>query len=107
MGGKAMNVTTEVIEGTLKPDGTLELDEKPSLGPGRVKVALQPAQAGAPGPGLAEVLDEIHRGQHARGFQGRSPDEIETGLREGEDDYEAKAQSLRSQTKPLPPAPRV
>jgi hypothetical protein len=36
-----------VVEGTLKPDGTLELDEKPSLPPGRVKVTLQPAQAGA------------------------------------------------------------
>lgn len=102
-----MNVTTEVIEGTLKPDGTLELDEKPSLGPGRVKVALQRAQAGTPGPGLADVLDEIHQGQQTRGFQGRSADEIETGLREGEDDYEEKVQSLRSQAKPLPPATGV
>jgi hypothetical protein len=107
MGGKAMSVTTEVIEGTLKPDGTLELDAKPSLGPGRVKVALEPAPAGAPGPGLADVLDEIHQGQQSRGFQGRSADEIETGLREGEDDYEEKVQAIRSQTKPLPPATRV
>jgi hypothetical protein len=102
-----MGVTTEVIEGTLKPDGTLELDEKPSLGPGRVKVALQPAQACTRGPGLADVLDEIHQGQRLRSFQGRSADEIQTGLREGEDDYEEKVQALRSQTKPLPPATRV
>ena len=31
-----------VLEGTLKPDGTLELDRKPGLAPGRVKVILQP-----------------------------------------------------------------
>ena len=29
-----------VIDGTLKPDGTLELDEKPSLSAGHVTVAL-------------------------------------------------------------------
>lgn len=91
----AANFTTEFLEGTLKPDGTLELDQKPSLGPGRVKVALQPVQAGSPGQGLADVLDEIRRGQQARGFRGRSAEEIEAGLREGEDDYERRMQSLR------------
>jgi hypothetical protein len=30
-----------VLEGTLKPDGTLELDQKPSLPPGRVTVVLR------------------------------------------------------------------
>jgi hypothetical protein len=30
-----------VVEGTLKPDGTLELDQKPNLPPGRVKVVLR------------------------------------------------------------------
>jgi hypothetical protein len=30
-----------VIEGTLKPDGTIELDRKPDLPPGRVKVILR------------------------------------------------------------------
>jgi hypothetical protein len=30
-----------VVEGTLKPDGTVELDQKPSLSPGRVTVVLR------------------------------------------------------------------
>ncbi len=38
-----MNLTEAVIEGTLKPDGTLELDEKPNLPPGRVQVQVQSA----------------------------------------------------------------
>ena len=99
-----MNVTTELLDGTLKPDGTLELDQKPSLGPGRVKVVLQPAQTATPNRALADVLDEIHQGQQARGFQGRSAEEIEAGLREGEDDYEETMRAFRSQAKHESPA---
>ena len=100
-----MSLGELVIEGTLKPDGTLDLDQKPSLSPGRVKVVLQPAQAGTPPKrGLADVIDEIRQGQQARGFQGRSAQEIEAGLREGEDAYEQRMQALQSQTKSGPPA---
>ena len=98
-----MSLTEVVVEGTLKPDGTLELDQKPSLSPGRVKVILQPAQAGAPPKrGLAAVIDEIRRGQQTRGFQGRTAQEIEAGLRDGEDEYEQRMQALRPQTKSGP-----
>ena len=92
-----MSLTENVIEGTLKPDGTLELDEKPSLSPGRVTIILQPSQANLPRRrGLAEVIDEIRQGQQARGFPGRSAKEIVEGLREGEDEYEKRMQALRS-----------
>jgi hypothetical protein len=96
-----MSLTEVVVEGTLKPDGTLELDQKPSLSPGRVKVILQPAQAGTPPKrGLTDVIDEIRRSQQARGFQGRSAQEIEARLREGED--EQRMQALQPQTKSGP-----
>lgn len=36
-----MNNATVIVDGTLKPDGTLELDEKPPLPAGRVRVTLQ------------------------------------------------------------------
>jgi hypothetical protein len=36
-----MSLTERVIEGTIQPDGTLVLDEKPNLPPGRVKVVLR------------------------------------------------------------------
>ena len=94
-----MSPSEVVIEGTLKPDGTLELDQKPGLAPGRVKVTLQPAQAGTPRQrGLADVIDEIRQGQQARGFQGRSAEAIQAGLREGDDEYERRMQALRSPT---------
>ncbi len=100
-----MNPVQVVLEGTLKPDGTLELDQKPGLPPGRVRVLLQSAPAGTPGQrGLADVIDEIRQGQQARGFQGRSAEEIVDGLREGEEEYERRMQELQSQTQPGTPA---
>jgi hypothetical protein len=36
-----MQLTEVTVEGTLKPDGTLELDRKPGLAPGRVTVVLR------------------------------------------------------------------
>lgn len=98
-----MSFTEIVVEGTLKPDGTLELDEKPNLSPGRVKVILQSAPANMPRQrGLADVIDEIRQSQQARGFQGRSAQEIEAMRREGEAEYERRVQALRSQTKSGP-----
>jgi len=44
-----MSLTEVVVEGTLKPDGTLELDQKPNLSPGRVTVALR-REAEMPSP---------------------------------------------------------
>jgi hypothetical protein len=86
-----MSLREDVVEGTLKPDGTLELDQKPSLPPGRVKVIVQPAQAStAPQPGLAEVIDQIRRDQQARDYQGRSPEEIEAARQAGEAEYEQR-----------------
>lgn len=36
-----MSLTEITVQGTLNPDGTLELDEKPNLSPGRVTVVLR------------------------------------------------------------------
>ena len=75
-----------VVEGTLKPDGTLELDQKPNLSPGRVKVVLLPAQGCTHTQrGLAEVIDDISQSQRARGHQGRSIEEIESARTDSHD----------------------
>jgi hypothetical protein len=88
----------EIVEGTLNPDGTLILSQKPNLPPGPVVVTVQPIKAQTSHHDLADVIDEIHRGQRARGFQGRTPDEIETVRREGEAEYEQRMKSLRTST---------
>lgn len=100
-----MSLNEVVIEGTLNDDGTLQLDQKPSLSPGRVIVTLHQPQAGTPQQrGLVDVIDEIRQSQQVRGFQGRSLEEIEAGLREGEEEYEKSMQALQPQPASAPPA---
>ena len=78
-----MSLIETVIKGTLKPDGTLELDAKPNLPAGRVKVVLRqeteearpaetplwrrmqeiwaiPVSGGEPADGGEGTLEEVH-----------------------------------------------
>ena len=76
-----MNPTQVVVEGTLRPDGTLEVSERLHLQPGRVRVTVEtiPESLSAPGT-IGEVLDQIHQGQARRGFVGRTRDEIDADV---------------------------
>ena len=98
-----------IVQGTLKPDGTLELDQKPNLTPGRVQVIVQPLLPGSTPKrrGLAAVMDEIRQAQLARGYTGRTKEEMEAEeaeRRAEEEDYDQRMRDLWSQTQsgPLP-----
>jgi hypothetical protein len=102
-----MSSLSEVmIEGTLKPDGTLELDQKPGLSPGRVQVTVKPLVLPTGGRrGLVEVMDEVRQGQRARGYQGRTLQEMqaeEKARREEDEEYERRCEQAWGG--PLPPA---
>ena len=75
------------IQGTLREDGTLLLDQKPDLPPGRVKVLVQPATAGDANDVIA-VLERIHAAQALRGHVPRSVEEIDSYLADSRDDDE-------------------
>ncbi len=102
-----MSLSEVVIEGTLKPDGTLELDQKPSLPAGRVQVIVKPlVSPPVRRRGLVDVIDEIRRDQLARGCQGRGAEELaadEAERRAEEDDYDRRMQELWAQTQSGPP----
>jgi len=86
-----------IVQGTLKPDGTLELDEKLSLPPGRVRVAVESLSTTSARRGLVEVMDEIRQSQRARGYLGRSLEEMqaeEATRRDEDEDYERRCQQL-------------
>ena len=93
-----MGLTDTIIEGTLKPDGTLELDQKPSLSPGRVQVIVQPLSKPAPPiRGLVEVMDDIRANQRARGYLGRSPNAAraeEAACQEEDAEYDKRCETL-------------
>lgn len=87
-----------IVLGTLKSDGTLDLDQKPGLAPGRVQVIVQPLHSPTQAAkGIVEVMDEIRRNQKARGYQGRSTKEMhadEAAQRQADEQYEKRCQQL-------------
>jgi hypothetical protein len=104
-----MSLDTVIVMGTLRADGTLELDERPTLAPGRVQVAIVPAQILAAREArqpLLDILDEIRANQTARGYQGRSIEEMkadEAAQRSEDEEYEERWRILWNPSTPAPP----
>jgi hypothetical protein len=81
--------------GTLQADGSLVLDQKPNLPPGRVRVTLQPvADAVAPGDDLISRMQALWADQEARGYVPRTREEIDAGLEELRNDAEEEMQEI-------------
>jgi hypothetical protein len=74
-----MATTPVEVQGTLQADGTLVLDEKPSLAPGRVRVTLQPVLDYTQTP-IWQVLEKIHAELRASGHVPRSKEEIDAEI---------------------------
>ena len=102
-----MSTSQVVIQGTLQHDGTLQLDEKPSLPPGRVQVILQVMSEPSPaGLGWWDILQQIWKEQEARGDPGRSLEEMEAeeaAQRAEEQEYEERWRRIWDQTQKPPP----
>ena len=83
-----MSLREIVMEGTLKTDGTLELDQKPSLAPGRVTVVLR--QESLPPPPKEDwwqYLQRIRAEREASGYPFINEEEVSAHiewLREGD-----------------------
>ena len=80
-----MNVIEETIEATLDTNGQLQLANPSRLPAGPVTVTIRVASI--PIRGLADVARELAAEQRARGFPGRSAEELraEDEAREAED----------------------
>src|SRR5690242_11845037 len=93
MVGKEAIVTSAVVElqGTLRADGTLLLDHKPNLPPGRVRVTVQPAEGAAD---VMEVLRRIRAEQAASGHVPRSREEIDADLAAMRQEDEERMQGI-------------
>jgi hypothetical protein len=103
---KLVDPRTTFVQGVLKDDGTLELDEKPQLAPGRVQVtivAIPEPPVAARHRTILEVLDEIQAGQQARGYRGRTVEEMEADeaeRRAEDEEYEERWRAIWRQTSP-------
>jgi hypothetical protein len=77
-----MSLSEVVVEGTLKPDGTLELDEKPGLPPGRVTVVLRQG-AETPQPPKEDwwqYLQRIRAEREASGYPFMNEEELKAHI---------------------------
>jgi len=83
-----MSATHVVVEGTLKPDGTLELDSKLNLPPGRVQLIVQPLPELPKDDPFWQMMQRIWAARAAAGLSPRGTEEVETRRRALREDVE-------------------
>ena len=71
-----------IVNGTLKGDRTLVLDEPLDLRDWKVRVIIEPVEALLPRPSHKEVIAKIRRMQDERGYVPPTPEETEARIRE-------------------------
>ncbi len=82
-----MMSTTEVIDGLLKPDGTVELARKATLPAGRVRVTVEAVPTTAR-QDVWTLLDAIQDERRALGVQPRTRGEIDAQIRALRDEWD-------------------
>jgi hypothetical protein len=83
-----MNTPIAVVEGTVHPDGTLELREKVDLPAGKVQVTLIPVPDLPQNDPFWQLMHGIWAGQKARGHIPRSAGEVEVERQAVRDEWE-------------------
>lgn len=78
-------MATTVLEmlGTVRADGTLDLDHKVSVPPGRVRVRVEPVESPVPSThGLVQFVQSLRQDMAAAGHQFRTKAEIDAEIDE-------------------------
>jgi hypothetical protein len=89
-----MSVSTAIVQGTLKPDGTLELDEKLNLPAGRVQVVVQPLPELPDDDPFWQRMKAVWADQRARGHVPRAREEIDADLAAADAEAEEEMQAV-------------
>ena len=90
-----MNITQVVVQGTVKPDGTLEVRDPIALPPGEVQVIVQTMPTPMPRKDNAlAVLERIWAEREALGMQGRTREQIDADIQSMRDEWEQRQQEL-------------
>lgn len=86
-----MTTKATTVEGTIKPDGTLELAQKLALPAGKVRVTVETiADAGQDQPGLAKLFERIRQQQSASKDKGRTREEIDADVNAMRNEWEER-----------------
>jgi hypothetical protein len=83
------------VLGTVRPDGTLELDHKLSVPPGRVKVRVESVEPPSqPAEGLVEFVRRLRREMEASGHAFRTKEAIDAEMAEMREEWEERLDEL-------------
>jgi hypothetical protein len=99
-----MSATRVVVEGTVKPDGSLELDSKLDLPAGRVQLIVQPLPDLPKDDPFWQMMQKIWADRRAAELTARSTEDVEAHrkeLRADVDDEIAKAGLLQEESRRL------
>jgi hypothetical protein len=89
-----MNTTTVVIEGTVRPDGTLEVTQKVNLPAGRVHVTVQPVAEPVQPDRFWTMMESIREARLASGRAPRTREEIDAEIMATRDEAEEEMQAV-------------
>ncbi len=81
------------VQGTVKADGTLDLDDRVAMPEGRVLVTLRPIVPPAPDDPFWQRMEQIWAGQRARGQVPRTKEEIDAEIESMRDEMEEEFQA--------------
>lgn len=88
-------MTEVVVQGTVRPDGTLELSHPVNLPPGEVRVIVQAVTPpSGSGDNVLTVLERIWAERRAKGMKGRSAEQIDADIRSMRDEWEDRRREL-------------
>jgi hypothetical protein len=89
-----MSANEVIVQGTLKPDGTLELDERVNLAPGRVQVTMVPVPDPPQNDPFWQRMQAMWEDQKRRGYVGRSVQEVEAERHVMEEEWEERMRRI-------------
>ena len=95
-----MTALAVTIQATLKPDGTLILDELPGIAPGRVQVTVQPVLELPDGDLFWQRMQAVWKGRAEAGCVPRSVEEVEAERRETRNDWDERSVRLEGDQYP-------
>jgi hypothetical protein len=89
----AMSVQV-TLQGTVRADGSLELDDRIAMPEGRVLVTVRPIVQPASDDPFWQRMERIWAGQRARGHIPRTKEQIDAELRELRDEAEVEMRAI-------------
>jgi hypothetical protein len=89
-----MSITGVIVQGTLKPDGTLELDERVKLAPGRVQVTMVPVPELPKNDPFWQRMQTVWADQERRGHVARTVQEVEAERQATREEWEERMRRI-------------